>query len=78
MTLNQAAGIILGATIGTTVTSFLISINIEKYAMFIVFVGTMLICFAKKRRFVYFGNVILGFGLIFFGMAGMGDSLAAL
>ena len=78
MTLNQAAGIILGATIGTTVTSFLISINIEKYAMFIVFAGTMLICFAKKRRFVYFGNVILGFGLIFFGMAGMGDSLAAL
>ena len=37
MTLDQAAGIILGATIGTTVTSFLISINIEKYAMFIIF-----------------------------------------
>lgn len=78
MTLDQAAGIILGATIGTTVTSFLISINIEKYAMFIVFVGTMLICFTKRRKFIYFGNVILGFGLIFFGMSGMGDSLAAL
>ena len=78
MTLDQAAGIILGATIGTTVTSFLISINIEKYAMFIVFAGTMLICFAKRRKFIYFGNVILGFGLIFFGMSGMGDSLAAL
>ena len=78
MTLEQAAGIILGATIGTTVTSFLISINIEKYAMFIVFAGTMLICFSKKRKYVYIGNVILGFGLIFFGMSGMGDSLAAL
>ncbi len=78
MTFEQAAGIILGATIGTTVTSFLISINIEKYAMFIVFVGTMLICFAKKQKFVYFGDVILGFGLIFYGMAGMGDSLATL
>lgn len=78
MTLEQAAGIILGATIGTTVTSFLISVNIEKYAMFIVFVGTMLICFAKKQRFIYIGNVILGFGLIFFGMSGMGDALAAL
>ena len=74
MTLEQAAGIILGATIGTTVTSFLISVNIEKYAMFIIFVGTMLICFGKKRQYVYIGNVILGFGLIFFGMAGMGDS----
>lgn len=78
MTLEQAAGIILGATIGTTVTSFLISVNIDKYAMFIVFAGTMLICFAKKQRFVYYGNVILGFGLIFYGMAGMGDALASL
>lgn len=78
MTLEQSAGIILGATIGTTVTSFLISISIEKYALFIVFVGTMLICFTKKQKFIYIGNVILGFGLIFYGMSGMGDSLAAL
>ncbi len=78
MTLEQAVGVILGATIGTTATSFLISINIDKYAMFIVFAGTMLICFSKKQRFKYYGNVILGFGLIFFGMSGMGDALAAL
>lgn len=78
MTLEQAAGIILGATIGTTVTSFLISINIEKYAMFIIFLGTLLICFFKKQKTIYMGNVILGFGLIFFGMSSMGDALAAL
>ncbi|MBR2067287.1 MAG: Na/Pi cotransporter family protein [Solobacterium sp.] len=78
MTMEQSAGIILGATIGTTVTSFLISISIEKYAMFIVFLGTMLICFTKKQKLGYIGNVILGFGLIFYGMSGMGDSLAAL
>lgn len=78
MTLEQAAGIILGATIGTTVTSFLISIKIEKYAMFIVFAGAALICFAKKKKFVEGGQVILGFGLIFFGMSAMGDALAAL
>ncbi|MBQ3394030.1 MAG: Na/Pi cotransporter family protein [Oscillospiraceae bacterium] len=78
MTLEQAVGVILGATIGTTATSFLISINIDKYAMFIVFAGTMLICFSKKQRFKYYGNVILGFGLIFFGMSGMGDALASL
>lgn len=78
MSLEQAAGVILGATIGTTVTSFLISVNIDKYAMFIVFIGAMFICFAKKIRVQYYGNVILGFGLIFFGMAAMGDALAAL
>ncbi|MDO4414994.1 MAG: Na/Pi cotransporter family protein [Erysipelotrichaceae bacterium] len=78
MTLEQAAGIILGATIGTTVTSFLISISIEKYAMFIIFAGCALICFAKKVKLQQSGSVILGFGLIFFGMAAMGDALAAL
>ncbi|MBQ9153024.1 MAG: Na/Pi cotransporter family protein [Solobacterium sp.] len=78
MTLDQAAGIILGATIGTTVTSFLISISIEKYAMYIAFVGTMMICFAKKHKIVLSGNVVLGFALIFFGMSSMGDALAAL
>ena len=46
--------------------------------MFIVFAGTMLICFAKKQKYIYIGNVILGFGLIFFGMSSMGDALAAL
>jgi len=78
MTLEQAAGVVLGATIGTTVTSFLISVNIDKYAMFIIFVGAMFICFAKKIKIQYYGNVILGFGLIFFGMAAMGDALSAL
>ncbi len=78
MSLEQAAGIILGATIGTTVTSFLISIHIDKYAMFIVFLGALLICFFKKQRTIYMGEVILGFGLIFFGMSAMGDALAAL
>lgn len=78
MTLEQAAGIILGATVGTTATSFLISINIEKYSMFIIFLGALFICFAKKQKLNQSGNVILGFGLIFFGMSAMGDSLAAL
>ena len=78
MSLEQAAGIILGATIGTTVTSFLISIHIDKYATFIVFLGALLICFFKKQKTIYMGEVILGFGLIFFGMSAMGDALAAL
>ncbi|MBR3226941.1 MAG: Na/Pi cotransporter family protein [Erysipelotrichaceae bacterium] len=78
MTLEQAAGIVMGATIGTTVTSFLISINIDRYAMFIIFLGALFICFFKKQKTIYKGQVILGFGLIFFGMSAMGDALAAL
>ena len=78
MNLEQAAGIVMGANIGTTVTSFLISMNIDEYAMYIVFAGCMLIVFGKKRRTQYYGDVILGFGLIFFGLRCMGDSLSAL
>ncbi len=78
MSLDQAAGIVFGANIGTTITSFLISINIEKYALYIVFVGSLMICFGKSQKIKYFGDVLLGFGLIFFGMSAMGDALAAL
>lgn len=78
MSLNQAAGVVLGANIGTTVTSFLISISLDKYAMYIVFVGALLICFGGKQKIKYLGNVILGFGLIFYGMDAMGTALAEL
>lgn len=78
MNLEQAAGIVMGANIGTTVTSFLISMNIDEYAMYIVFAGCMLIVFGKKRKTQYYGDVILGFGLIFYGLRCMGDSLSAL
>lgn len=78
MNLQQAAGIVMGANIGTTITSLLISLNIEQYSMYIVFVGCMLVCFGSKRRIKYWGNVILGFGLIFFGLMAMGDTLTCL
>lgn len=78
MSLNQAAGVVLGANIGTTVTSFLISISIDKYAMYIVFVGALFICFGSKQKQKYIGNCILGFGLIFYGMDAMGTALAEL
>lgn len=78
MSLNQAAGVVLGANIGTTITSFLISISLDKYAMYIVFVGALLICFGGKQKIKYLGNVILGFGLIFYGMDAMGSALAEL
>ena len=78
MTLPQAAGIVMGANIGTTVTSFLIGLSVDKYAMYIVFIGGMLICFSKNKKLNYWGNVIFGFGLMFYGLSAMGDALTAL
>lgn len=78
MNLTQACGIILGANIGTTITSFLISVHIDKYALYIVFLGALMICFTSKQKQKYIGQVIMGFGLIFYGMSAMGTALSAL
>ena len=78
MNLSQAAGIVMGANIGTTITSFLIGLSIDSYAMYIVFAGGMLLCFSKNRKVNYWGKVIFGFGLMFYGLSAMGDGLAAL
>ena len=76
MNLEQAAGIVMGANIGTTVTSLLISLDIDQYVLYIVFVGAMIISFGKKQKAKSTGYIILGFGLIFYGLNSMGDELS--
>jgi phosphate:Na+ symporter len=78
MTLDQAIGIILGANIGTTVTSFLIGLKIKEYALPIMAAGAFLIFFTNKKKTRQLGGVILGFGMLFFGLDTMGDSLKSL
>lgn len=78
MTLEQAAGIIIGANVGSTITSFLISLNIDKYTMFVIFLGAMFVAFGKARKLRYAGDVLFGFGLMFFGLNVMGDALSGL
>ncbi|MDT8420713.1 MAG: Na/Pi cotransporter family protein [Desulfuromonadales bacterium] len=69
MTLVQSIGVILGANIGTTVTAQLIAFNVTQYALPAIGVGAALKLFSKKKQHVYFGEIILGFGILFFGLA---------
>jgi len=78
MSLRQAIGVIMGANIGTTVTAFLIGFKLSDYALPIVFVGAALLFFCKKEKLVHLGTVILGFGLLFYGMDVMGQGLKPL
>ncbi len=78
MRLEQSVGIIMGANIGTTVTSFLIGLKIENFALYIIFIGAYLILFTKRKKTIYIGNSILGFGVMFFGLKTMGDELKLL
>lgn len=68
MDLAQATGVIIGANIGTTITAVLISINMKSLPMFCIFVGMVMALFSKKQTQKYIGQIILGFGILFFGL----------
>jgi len=78
MTLPQAIGIILGANIGTTITSLLASFKIKEYALPIMAAGSFLIFFTTKKKAKQAGGVALGFGMLFFGLDIMGSELKLL
>jgi phosphate:Na+ symporter len=78
MTLTQAIGVILGANIGTTVTAQLIAFKITNYALPAIAAGVLLKFFIGRRKWIYIGDVLLGFGLVFFGLATMKTGFAPL
>jgi phosphate:Na+ symporter len=78
MTLKQAIGVIMGANIGTTVTAFIIGIKISKYALPIIAIGTFLIFFFKNNKVNNYGQVLFGFGALFYGLNLMGDAMKPL
>ena len=78
MSFVQATGVVLGANIGTTVTAQLIAFKITAYALPAIAAGVILKFFLGRRKWIYVGDVLLGFGLIFFGLATMQDGFAPL
>ncbi|MDY6855440.1 MAG: Na/Pi cotransporter family protein [Thermodesulfobacteriota bacterium] len=78
MTLTQAIGVILGANIGTTVTAQLIAFKIQNYALPAIALGVFLKFFIGQKKWAYVGDVLLGFGLVFYGLATMKSSFAPL
>ncbi|CAC6137520.1 Na/Pi-cotransporter II-like protein [Staphylococcus aureus subsp. aureus 21321] len=78
MTLKQAIGVIMGANIGTTVTAFIIGIDLGEYAMPILALGAFLIFFFKRSKINNIGRILFGFGSLFFGLEFMGDAVKPL
>ena len=75
LNLRQAIGIIMGANVGTTLTSFIIGFNITKYSLPVVAIGALLLFFSKRKNINNIGQVVFGFGLLFFGLKTMGDAM---
>ncbi|MBF0229094.1 MAG: Na/Pi cotransporter family protein [Desulfamplus sp.] len=76
MTFEQAIGVILGANVGTTMTAQLIAFKLSSAALPAIAIGVPLKFFSKQRNYRYIGEIILGFGLLFYGMTVMSDGLA--
>lgn len=78
MSLSQAIGVILGADIGTTVTAQIVAFKVTRYALLLVAVGFVLIFTGKADTTKHYGALIMGLGLIFFGMGIMSAGMKPL
>ena len=78
MSLLQAAGVIMGANIGTTVTSQLIAFNLSEIAPLFVMAGVIMVMFCEKNSVKKAGEVVLGFGILFVGLSTMSGAMSTL
>ena len=81
--LTQAAGVIMGANIGTTITAWLVSasewsafLKPEFIAPLILGIGAFVLMFAKKEKYHQFSEIAIGFGILFIGLSFMSDSIS--
>ncbi|MFA5654031.1 MAG: Na/Pi cotransporter family protein [Desulfomonilia bacterium] len=78
MSVQQALGIVLGANIGTTVTAQIIAFKLADVALPLVGVGMFMKILSKREKVRYWGDFLLGFGLLFFGMLVMQEGIMPL
>ena len=78
MAMRQAIGVIMGAKIGTTVTAFIIGIDIGAYALPILAIGAFLMFFIQKRKVKNIGMILFGFGALFYGLELMSGAVKPL
>lgn len=74
----QSLGVILGADIGTTITAQMIAFKLTDYALLMVAIGFALKMFGKTEKMKSMGDIVLGFGILFFGMKLMSDVMKPL
>ena len=78
MTLMQAIGVIFGANIGTTLSLWILTLNISAYGPLFIGASAFVYLFARKERTRFIGMAILGLGMLFFGMELMSDGFKPL
>ena len=78
MTLTQSIGVIMGANIGTTITAQIIAFKVTHFALAFIALGFAMVFFGHREKAKHYGAIILGLGLVFFGMGIMSDAMTPL
>ena len=75
MSMAQSIGIIMGANIGTTITAQIVAFKVTKFALLMVAAGFGMLFFSKQEKIKQYGGMLMGLGLVFFGMSVMSDAM---
>ena len=78
MSMAQSVGIIMGANIGTTITAQIVAFKVTKAALLMIGVGFSMLFMSKQERTRQYGTMLMGLGLVFFGMSVMSDAMKPL
>jgi phosphate:Na+ symporter len=78
LTLTQAASVIVGANLGTTVTAQVIALNVSELSLGLLAIGAVLWLFVSQRTWRESGRAIASLGLVFFGLQVMGEAMKPL
>jgi phosphate:Na+ symporter len=78
MSMAQSIGVIMGANIGTTVTAQIVAFKVTKLALLMIAVGFGMLFVSKQERVRQYGAIIMGLGMVFFGMAVMSEAMKPL
>jgi phosphate:Na+ symporter len=78
MSLSQTIGVILGADIGTTITAQIVAFKVTKYALLLLAAGFAMLFISKKEKVQQYGYMVMGLGMIFFGMGVMSEAMSPL
>ncbi|MGD2076337.1 MAG: Na/Pi cotransporter family protein [Gammaproteobacteria bacterium] len=78
VSMSQSIGVIMGANIGTTITAQIIAFKVTKAALLMVAAGFGMLSFSQREKVRQYGAMLMGLGMIFFGMSVMSDAMAPL
>lgn len=78
MTMSQSVGIIMGANIGTTITAQIVAFKVTKAAFLMIAMGYGMQLISKNEKFKYYGSMLMGLGMIFYGMSVMSSAMQPL